>query len=93
MRASRHLIAGLAVAGLFLAVAAGLKAVERADLIASDVATRAVQVIIGLSLAVYANFMPKNPGPLHASARAAARAQSALRVGGWSFLLRAWPMR
>jgi hypothetical protein len=46
-----------------------------------------MQVVIGLTLAAYANLMPKDVGRWRASATAAARAQSALRVGGWSMTL------
>jgi hypothetical protein len=86
MKTRDHLFAGLALAGAFLAVAAGLRYAASIDLISGDTATRAVQAIMGLSLAAYANFMPKNLGALR-SPRAAARTQAALRVGGWSFLL------
>jgi hypothetical protein len=46
-----------------------------------------MQVMIGLMLAAYANLMPKDVGRWRASAAAAAKAQSALRVGGWSMTL------
>jgi hypothetical protein len=46
-----------------------------------------MQVMIGVILAAYANLMPKDLGQWRASARAAARSQSALRVGGWSLTL------
>jgi hypothetical protein len=85
--ARHHLLAALMLAGLFLSVAGALKYAVTIDLIAPDVAVRATQAIIGLSLAIYANFMPKNLGPWRSSAQATARAQSALRVGGWSFML------
>jgi hypothetical protein len=38
-------------------------------------------------LAAYSNLMPKDVGRWRASAVAVARAQSALRVGGWSLTL------
>jgi hypothetical protein len=46
-----------------------------------------MQVLIGLILAAYANFMPKDVGQWRASARAVAKSQSVLRVGGWSLTL------
>lgn len=46
-----------------------------------------MQVLIGLMLAGYANLMPKQLGRARSSAVAEARAQSALRVGGWSLTL------
>ena len=56
-------------------------------MISGDAATRTMQVLIGLTLAAYANVMPKDIGRWRASQRAAARSQSALRVGGWSLTL------
>jgi hypothetical protein len=84
---ARTLIAGLAAAGLMLAVGTGLKYAEGAGVIGHDTAVRTIQVIIGLMLAAYANFMPKSLGSLRGSAAAARWAQSALRVGGWSFAI------
>jgi hypothetical protein len=43
--------------------------------------------MIGLILAAYSNLMPKDIGRWRASALAMARAQSALRIGGWSLTL------
>jgi hypothetical protein len=77
----------VAVAVLFLASAAALKYAQSIDLIGPDTARRTTQVIVGLMLAAYANLMPKDVGRWRASALAAARAQSALRVGGWSMTL------
>jgi hypothetical protein len=45
------------------------------------------RVMIGLILAAYSNLMPKDVGRWRASALAVARAQSVLRVGGWSMTL------
>ena len=72
---------------LFLATAAALAYAQRIDLIGPDAAKRTMQVISGLMLAAYANLMPKDVGRWRASAVAVARAQSALRVGGWSLTL------
>ena len=77
----------LVVAVAFLASVAALKYAESAELIGPDTARRTTQVIVGLMLAAYANLMPKDVGRWRASAVAAARAQSALRVGGWSMTL------
>jgi hypothetical protein len=75
---ARPLLGGLMLGGLMLAVAAIFKYAEHAHAIAPDSATRATQAIIGLALAFYANFIPKNlPAP--------GRMQSAQRVAGWSF--------
>jgi hypothetical protein len=77
----------VAIAVLILGTAAALRYMQGLDLIEPDVARRTMQVMIGLILAAYANLMPKDVGRWRASARAAARAQSVLRVGGWSMAL------
>jgi hypothetical protein len=79
----------LALAGLILATAAALSYAQRVDAIGADAARRIMQVMIGLGLAAYSNLMPKNVGRWPASMVAAASAQSALRVGGWSMTLAA----
>lgn len=77
----------LGLGALFLVVAAGLRFAASAALIDEDLAHRAVQVLIGLGLAAYANVMPKQLGGPRRSAEAETRAQAALRVGGWSMTL------
>ena len=83
---ARHLPQAMIAAGLFLAAAWGLKLAERGGLINHEMALRSVQALIGLGLAVYANFIPKRLGAFRNPA-AARRAQSALRTGGWAFML------
>jgi hypothetical protein len=83
----KRLSMAIAIAVVFLGTAAALTYAQRLDLIAPDAAKRTMQVLSGLILAVYANLMPKDIGPWRASTAAAARAQSALRVGGWSMSL------
>ena len=77
----------IAVAVLFLGSAAALRYAQSLDLIGPDAAKRTIQVMVGLILAVYSNLMPKDVGRWPSSALAVARAQSALRVGGWSMTL------
>jgi len=77
----------IVVAVLFLATVAALKYAESVGFIGPDTARRTTQVIVGLMLAAYANLMPKDVGRWRASAVAAARTQSALRVSGWSMTL------
>lgn len=77
----------IAVAVLILGTAAGLSYAQSVGLIGSEAAKRTIQVTIGLTLAAYSNLMPKDVGRWRASALAVARAQSALRVGGWSMTL------
>jgi hypothetical protein len=77
----------LALAILVLGTAAFLNYAQSVDLIERDAARRTMQVMIGVMLATYSNLMPKDVGRWRASARAMARAQSVLRVGGWSMTL------
>ena len=77
----------VALAALFLGTAAALSYAQGLDLIGPDAARRTLQVMAGLILAAYSNLMPKDVGPWRGSALGVARAQSALRVGGWSMTL------
>jgi hypothetical protein len=76
---------GLAV--IILGTAAGLSYAQFLDVIGPDAAKRTLQVMFGVMLAAYSNLMPKDLGRWRASPVAMARAQSALRVGGWSLTL------
>lgn len=84
---TKRLLSAIALAVLLLGTSAALAYAQRLDLIEPDTARRLVQVMIGLMLAAYANLMPKDVGRWPASPVAVARAQSALRVGGWSLTL------
>lgn len=83
----KRLGGAIALAIAFLAVAAALRYASVQGIIGEDVATRAVQVIIGLGLAAYANVIPKQGGGPRRSAEAETRAQAAQRVGGWAITL------
>ena len=72
-------------AGIILA-ALGLKAAEHAQLVPAAIGDRTFQVMIGLGLAFYGNFIPKRIGAVR-SAVAAGRRQTMLRVSGWAFTL------
>jgi hypothetical protein len=76
---TRSITSGLLLGGALLAVAAGIKTVEHMHLISSDTAVRAGQCAIGLSLAFYANYIPKTVTN--------GRRQTTLRVTGWLFML------
>jgi hypothetical protein len=76
---TRTILGGLTLAGLMILTAVLSKYAQAAHMIAPDTAARAVQVAIGLMLAIYANFMPKRV--------AAERTRIALRAGGWAFTL------
>ena len=82
----KSLFPALILAGLLLAVAAGLRLAEGNGVIDADTARRGVQVAIGLILAGFANRMPKQIRRWR-GATADAREQRALRVGGWSLTL------
>jgi len=84
---TRQIGSAVAIAALILAVAAGLRFAESVGMIGADGATRTMQVLIGLILAAYANFMPKQIGRARSSPQAESVAQAALRVGGWSLTL------
>lgn len=83
----RRISVSLAVAAVILVAAVALKYAQGLEMIGADAARRTMQVTIGLILAAYANLMPKDIGQLRTSARAAARSQSVVRVGGWSLTL------
>ena len=78
-------ISAAAGAGIILAALA-LKAGEHAQLVPTAIGDRTFQVMIGLGLAFYGNFIPKRLGAVR-SAAAAGRRQTMLRVSGWSFTL------
>lgn len=82
-----RLLPAIALAVAFLAMAAGLKMAESAGLLGADTAQRAVQVIIGLGLAGFANMMPKRIASRRMSLQAEGRMQTARRMGGWSLTL------
>ena len=85
MNARSILISVGAAAGLILA-AFGLKAAEHAGLVPAAIGDKSFNVMIGLGLAFYGNFIPKRLGVVR-SAAAAGRRQTMLRVSGWSFTL------
>jgi len=83
---TRSIAAGaLGAAGLILAAVA-LKQAEHAHLIPAMSNGRVFQVMMGLGIAVYANFIPKSLGAMR-NTEVATRKQAAARVAGWSFTL------
>jgi hypothetical protein len=80
---TKRISSSLAIAAFMLIVAAALRYAQGLDWIGPETARRMVQGMIGLVLAFYANYMPKDIAS-RGSARAVSRSQSALRVGGWS---------
>ena len=78
---------GLLLAGLMLAAAISIKISQYAHIFSSDTASRVLEVVIGLFLALYANFMPKSVPATRGPTNAGGRSQAVLRVGGWAFAL------
>ena len=76
----------IALAAFILGSALALRYAEGAGMMSVDEVRRAMQALIGLMLAGYANLMPKQ-GRGFGSLTGQARAQTALRVGGWSLTL------
>jgi hypothetical protein len=84
---TKRLTWAIALAVFILGSAFALRYAENAGMMGEEAARRTMQVLIGLMLAGYANLMPKQLGRARNSAVAEARAQAALRVGGWSLTL------
>jgi uncharacterized membrane protein YidH (DUF202 family) len=82
----KRLLVSMAVAGFILAAAAVLRYTQDLQIIDAEFARRTMQVIIGLILAVYGNFMPKHVALLRPTCTTS-RSQSVMRVGGWSMAL------
>ena len=83
---SKSLFNGLAWAGVLIVSAAILKFAQHQHTIGQDAAERGFQIVIGLTLAVYANFMTKRP-TTHSPDEVGARKQAALRFGAWLFCI------
>jgi len=81
------IIYGVLWAVAILAAALFLKRAQHAHLVSGDVVQRGVEVIIGLSFAVYANFIPKSVPGLKLSPARAARVQAMQRFNSWLFCL------
>lgn len=80
---NKSILWALIFAVAFMALAAGLGAAENRGLLSEEFVNRTIQVIIGLMLAVYSNFTPKQIGA-PGSPQAEAWKQRVLRVSGWS---------
>ena len=77
----------LATAATILATSALARYLQSVDVVDAETGRRMAQVVVGLALAVWGNYMPKRFGPGGANACASSRACSAVRVGGWSMTL------
>ena len=77
----------LIMAGLILALAFGLKLAANNGFIEASTTERAMGVVTGLVLVVFANFMPKNFGPLSESRCGPGMGQNLRRFAGWTLVL------
>jgi hypothetical protein len=82
---SRQVIYGALGGVTILAGALALKWAQHNHLVSAEFVQRGVLVIIGLYLAIYANFIPKKVPGLKISPARAARVQAASRLNGWLF--------
>jgi hypothetical protein len=78
---NRNLAISLVTASVYLGGAFALKSAERAGFLPPDLTERLFGVFIGLTLAVYANFLPKSLGSFRNPASAMCMEQ-VLRVSG-----------
>lgn len=75
------------IAALFLmAAAAAYKLAQHGGVLPADTDGRWAQAFIGLTLVVFANFIPKKLGKWR-NFEAEKRAQTVSRIAGWSFML------
>ena len=84
---TKPIATSLAIAAFMLLAAAALKYGQAHELVSAVFVTRMTQVGIGVVLALYGNFIPKNATRSRAPACTPSRMQSLLRFGGWSFTL------
>lgn len=83
---NRTIVYTLICTVLFLAITAGIRHAGNLGYIEEDMVRRSVQVMIGLGLAIWSNFTPKQLGPV-GSPQTEALKQRLLRVTGWSMVL------
>ncbi len=77
----------LITAGLLLALAFAANYAEGTGFFEPDTSDRVMGVATGLVLVVFANFMPKNLGPLSESRCATSKGQNMRRFAAWTFVL------
>ena len=83
---NRTILYTLICTAIFIAITYGLGQARNAGYLSDEFVRRAVQVLIGIGLAAWSNFTPKQIGPA-ASPQAEALKQRLLRVCGWSMTL------
>jgi len=84
---TKRISCALAIAAFMLAAAVAFQYAQGLELIGAETVRRAFQVMLGLVLAVYGNYIPKDIVRSRTSVCAVSRSQSLVRVGGWSFTL------
>ena len=83
---NRSILYALIFSAAFLAFTAALGYAKTLDYLSDETVRRTVQVTIGLGLAAYSNFTPKQIGAA-GSPQAEALKQRLLRVTGWSMVI------
>lgn len=76
-----RLTSNLALAGLLIAVSAGLVYLGRLGVVGAETPARGAMVLTGILLAVYGNVIPKS------ASRLSAKGESLERVTGWTTVL------
>jgi multisubunit Na+/H+ antiporter MnhB subunit len=74
---------GVLLAGAIIVAALALKTGQRMHYYDQDAANRAFEVLMGLCVAFYGNYIPKMISP----EQAGGRMRIALRISGWCFML------
>jgi len=82
---SKSILNGLVWAGVLIGSAIFLKAAQTNHLIGADAVTRGYQAVLGVTIAVYANFMTKQPAKIPPTERGG-RMQQARRVSAWAMV-------
>ena len=77
----------LIVAGLILALAVAVSMASNSGFIDPDTGERVMGAANGLVLVLFANFMPKNLGPLSESRCAPGKGQNMRRFAAWTFVM------
>jgi hypothetical protein len=76
-----RITSNLALAGLLIAVSAGLAYLRRLDVVGAEAPARGAMILTGILLAVYGNVIPKSVS------RLSAKGESLQRVTGWATVL------
>jgi len=86
MMISKSIRGGLIWAATILVASVLLRNAQADHVVSADTASRGILVVIGLTLAVYANFMSKQPSRAAPTERGG-RLQAAVRISAWLFVI------